>query len=68
MYNINNLVETYLSYCQMRKRLDIKTVRAYRADLSAYSDYLNAQQADFMDKNLSVSMSIPSIEPRLHVP
>ena len=50
MHNINNLVETYLSYCLMRKRLDTKTVRAYRADLTAFSDYLNTQQADFMDK------------------
>ena len=60
MYNINNLVETYLSYCQMRKRLDIKTVRAYRADLSAYSDYLNAQQADFMDKK-SIGQYVDSL-------
>ena len=50
MHNINNLVETYLSYCLMRKRLDPKTVRAYRADLADFSDYLNTQQADFMDK------------------
>ena len=50
MSNFNELKENYLQYCQNRKRLDAKTIRAYRSDLNDYANYLNSHQGDFLYK------------------
>lgn len=39
MSTINNLIADYLEYCQYRKRLDTKTLKAYRIDLTQYYFY-----------------------------
>lgn len=39
MNTINSYIQEYLDYCQYRKRLDRKTLKAYRIDLKQYSSY-----------------------------
>ncbi len=39
MENLQKYVENYLKYCQLQKRLDEKTLRAYRTDLSQFCQY-----------------------------
>lgn len=39
MNTLNDLITDYLEYCQYRKRLDNKTLKAYRIDLTQYSAY-----------------------------
>lgn len=39
MNTIDNYITEYLEYCKYRKRLDTKTIKAYRIDLKQYSDY-----------------------------
>ena len=40
MSNLQKHVINYLGYCQTQKRLDEKTLRAYRTDLSQFCEYL----------------------------
>lgn len=51
MNYFDTLKEGYLQHCLTRKRLDVKTVRAYRADLNDFSGYLQTHDADYLDKN-----------------
>lgn len=51
MNDFNKLMEEYLQHCLTRKRLDAKTVRAYRTDLTDFNTFLQAHQADLMDKH-----------------
>ena len=39
MNTLNDHIVCYLDYCQYRKRLDAKTLKAYQIDLSQYSSY-----------------------------
>ena len=39
MDNLQKHVENYLEYCQVQKRLDEKTLRAYRTDLLQFYRY-----------------------------
>lgn len=38
MYTINTCLENYLEYCHSQKRLDEKTLKAYRIDLRQFSE------------------------------
>ena len=40
MNTLNNLITDYLEYCQYRKRLDSKTIKSYRIDLTQYSAHV----------------------------
>ena len=40
MNTLNDLITDYLEYCQYRKRLDSKTIKAYRIDLTQYSAHV----------------------------
>ena len=40
MDNLKILTENYLEYCKTQKRLDPKTMRAYRIDLRQFSEWL----------------------------
>lgn len=42
MNNLRTLIENYLEYCQYQKRLDIKTLKAYRIDLWQFSSNVPA--------------------------
>lgn len=39
MINLNDFITEYLEYCQYRKRLDAKTIKAYRIDLNQYLNF-----------------------------
>lgn len=38
MNNIKQHIKNYLDYCSMQKRLDAKTIKAYRIDLTQFAD------------------------------
>ena len=40
MNHLQTLIENYLEYCQYQKRLDGKTLKAYRIDLRQFSEQL----------------------------
>ncbi len=40
MNTLSDYVAEYIEYCEYRKRLDRKTLKAYRIDLGQYADYL----------------------------
>lgn len=40
MDNLKILTENYLEYCKTQKRLDPKTMKAYRIDLRQFSEWL----------------------------
>ena len=39
MNNLQDTINTYLIFCQFQKRLDRKTLKAYRIDLKQYKEY-----------------------------
>lgn len=39
MITLNDYITKYLEYCQYRKRLDLKTIKAYRIDLKQYATF-----------------------------
>lgn len=41
MNNLQNIINTYLDFCQFQKRLDTKTLKAYRIDLKQYTDFVS---------------------------
>lgn len=51
MHTINDHIEIYLEYCKYRKRLDSKTLKAYRIDLLQYAAYVNTSP-DFYSRNM----------------
>lgn len=51
MHTINDHIEIYLEYCRYRKRLDSKTLKAYRIDLLQYAAYINTS-SDFYSRNI----------------
>lgn len=41
MNNLQNIIKVYLEFCQTQKRLDSKTIKAYRIDLKQYCDFVS---------------------------
>lgn len=39
-YQLNILIETYLSFCTARKNLDSKTIKSYSIDLKQYTNFI----------------------------
>lgn len=39
MNNLNDFITEYIEYCQFRKRLDYKTIKAYSIDLKQYTHF-----------------------------
>ena len=66
MSDFNILTEDYLQHCLIRKRLNPKTVRAYRTNLKHFSNYLDSECNDFLDKTC-VGRYIDSLH-RTHAP
>lgn len=52
MKDFQNLVDDYLDYCTQQKRLDAKTLKAYRIDLRQFSEYLTSR--DIIDITPSI--------------
>ena len=40
--HIPSIIEDYLNYCKTQKRLDPKTIKAYRIDLTQFSDFFES--------------------------
>lgn len=49
--NIDHYICNYLDFCKYQKALDPKTIKAYRIDLSQYSEFIKASDYN-CDKNL----------------
>ena len=49
MNTLNRYTAEYLSYCEYRKRLNSKTLKAYRIDLNQYSVFCNSSM-DFLSQ------------------
>ena len=49
MKSLNNHIENYITYCQFRKHLDLKTLKAYRIDLNQYAAF--SSELPFLSKN-----------------
>ncbi len=52
MTNLQNFMEHYLEYCKTQKRLDKKTLKAYRIDLRQFSEQISV--LEIADINSSV--------------
>ena len=39
MNTLNDYIAEYIEYCKYRKRLDSKTLKAYKIDLKQYEDF-----------------------------
>lgn len=50
MNTLNESIKNYMQYCSCRKRLDSKSIRAYRIDLAQYATYMQKYKLDFCDK------------------
>lgn len=50
MNTLNKYTAEYISYCEYRKRLNFKTLKAYRIDLNQYSVFCNSSM-DFLSRN-----------------
>lgn len=50
MNTLNRYITEYLSYCEYRKRLNFKTLKAYRIDLNQYSTFCDSS-LDSLSKN-----------------
>lgn len=50
MIDLHYLITEYLAYCEYRKRLDTKTLKAYRIDLSQYQTFCQ-NLTDFLSKD-----------------
>ena len=50
MNTLSNLIDEYLQHCRVRKDLDPKTIRAYKADLTDFEQYITQHDASFLDK------------------
>lgn len=44
MNNLQNHIENYLDYCRTQKRLDRKTLKAYRIDLRQFSEQISVTE------------------------
>ena len=52
MKNIKEHINNYLSHCLTQKRLDSKTIKAYKIDLIQFSDVTNANYIYEIDINI----------------
>lgn len=50
MNNLTTYISNYLEHCEYRKRLDLKTLKAYRIDLAQYCNYVEKSDT-FFSKN-----------------
>ncbi len=51
MNTLNNYIAEYIEYCEYRKRLDFKTLKAYKIDLKQYEKFCTGLSA-FFDKSV----------------
>lgn len=61
MNDLKPIIENYLNYCNSQKRLDQKTLKAYRIDLKQFSNSI-----DITDVSAITPQIIESYLARLH--
>lgn len=49
MNDLPSLIQEYLTYCQAQKRLDAKTLKAYRIDLRQFQEQISADRIERID-------------------
>ncbi len=52
MNNLPAQIQEYLNYCEHQKRLDKKTLKAYRIDLRQFYEHCPTTQIDLIDSNM----------------
>ena len=52
MSNLQTIVEEYMTYCQFQKRLDQKTLNAYKTDLKQFSQQLHCISIEDITSNM----------------
>ena len=52
MENMESYINTYLNYCSSQKRLNPKTIKAYRIDLKQFSDHITAESLEKISQEL----------------
>lgn len=53
MEDLEMLVKDYLFYCQKRKKLDFKTIRAYKTDLTQFITYCDEKNNPFKKSSIN---------------
>ncbi len=48
---LKNLIEEYLEYCELRKELNYKTIKAYRIDLTQFREYIETR-GEYTNRNV----------------
>lgn len=51
MNTLSNYITEYIEYCEYRKRLDVKTLKAYKIDLRQYENFCHCL-SDCFDKTV----------------
>ena len=72
MNTLNKYIDEYLEYCEIRKRLDSKTIKAYRIDLNQYflfsatfPQYLSKNTVDSFITNLHKQYKTKTIKRKI---
>lgn len=53
MQPVGQLIQEYLKICQFQKRLDFKTLKAYRIDLQQFCEFLEESKTEITKESLS---------------
>ena len=51
MNNLQLNINDYLNYCTSQKRLDTKTIKAYRIDLKQFKDFISTTEPSEITPN-----------------
>ena len=66
MNNLQITIENYLEYCRIQKRLDSKTLKAYRIDLRQFSEQIWIIEASELTvTNVSAEIMIRHAQKRI---
>lgn len=57
MNTLNTYITEYIDYCKYRKRLDFKTLKAYRIDLQQYKSFCPASHDCFSKNTLDIFLT-----------
>ena len=58
MNNLQTLIQNYLEYCKFQKRLDEKTLKAYRIDLQQFSKNIRVKKITEINSHILETYNI----------
>lgn len=58
---LDELVRKYLSHCKFEKNLDAKTIKAYRIDLTQFSEFTRGTGGAWNRETIQVRTPLPEI-------